>query len=280
MVGILNRVGMFISTTGTGSVTANTAISHKFLTPAEAGAVNGEQYFWLLEEGNDFELFIGTWTLAGTAVSRDTVLASKIGGVSGITKLTLAGNASLRSVAPAEALRSLAAGKQAVWIPASAMAARTSNGMASGTVETTTNKVMLKTLDADASTQEFAQFAITMPKSWNEGTVSFLAVWSHAATTTNFGVAWSLAGLAVSDDDALDTAFGTAVVVTDTGGTTNDLYRTAESAAVTISGSPAALDTVFFQVARVPADAADTMAVDARLHGIVLFITTDAGNDA
>ena len=96
----------------------------------------------------------------------------------------------------------------------------------------------------------------------------------------HFGAAWSLAGLAVSDDDALDAAFGTAVVVTDTGGTTNDLYRTVESGAVTIAGSPAALDTVFFQVARVPSDAADTLAIDARLHGIVLFITTDAGNDA
>lgn len=279
MPGILNRVGMFISTTGSGTVTANITISHKFLTPGEAGAVNGEQYFWLLEEGNDFELFIGTWTTSGTTVSRDTVIASKIGGVKGTTKMTLAGNASLRSVAPAEALNALAAGKQAVWIPASAMTARTSNGAASGSVETT-NKVMLKTLDYDASAQEFAQFVLTMPKSWNEGTVSFLAIWSHAATTTNFGVAWSLAGLAVSDDDALDAAFGTAVVVTDTGGTTNDLYRTAESAAVTIAGSPAELDTVFFQVARVPSDAGDTMAIDARLHGIVLFITTNAGNDA
>lgn len=84
----------------------------------------------------------------------------------------------------------------------------------------------------------------------------------------------------VSDDDALDAAFGTAVVVTDTGGTTNDLYRTAESAAVTISGSPSEQDTVIFQIARVPSDGADTMAIDARLHGIVLFITTNAGNDA
>jgi hypothetical protein len=31
---------------------------------------------------------------------------------------------------------------------------------------------------------------------------------------------------------------------------------------------------------RVPADASDTMAIDARLHGVVLYLTTDAGTDA
>lgn len=107
MVGILNRVGMFIATTGQGAVTANTLISNKFLSPAEAGAVNGQQYYFMLEEGSDFEFFIGTWTSSGTSISRDTVLASKIGGVAGTTKLTLAGNAALRSIAPKEAFQLL-----------------------------------------------------------------------------------------------------------------------------------------------------------------------------
>lgn len=171
-------------------------------------------------------------------------------------------------------------GKQALYIPATAMIARTTNGAAAGTVETTTNKIMLKTLDYDTSTVEYAQFSICMPKKWNEGTVTFRAVWSHASTTTNFGVAFSLAGVAISDDDAGDAAFGTAVTVTDTGGTTNDIYRTAESSAVTIAGTPQAEDWVVFQVARETANASDNMAIDARLLGIVLYITTDAGNDA
>ncbi len=171
-------------------------------------------------------------------------------------------------------------GKQNVPVPAGAMYARTTNGAASGTVETTTNKVMLKTWDFDTSTQEFVQFAIRMPKSWNEGTVTFSYQWKHAATTTNFGVAFSAAGGAFSNDDAMDTAFGTAVVVTDTGGTTNDMYESAESSAITIAGSPAAGDWVIFQIARVPSDGGDTMAIDAGLLGIILNITTDAGNDA
>lgn len=171
-------------------------------------------------------------------------------------------------------------GKQAIPIPAGAMKSRTTNGAAAGTVEMTTNKNMVVTLDFDTSTQEFAQFSIPMPKSWNESTITFVPHWSHASTTTNFGVVWSLAGVAVSNDDAMDVAFGTAQTSTDTGGTTNDYYAGPESSAITIAGSPAENDLVMFQVARVPSDGSDTMAIDARLHGITLYITTNAGNDA
>lgn len=171
-------------------------------------------------------------------------------------------------------------GKQSIWIPAGAMTARTTNGAASGTVELTTNKQMFKTLDFDTSTQEFAQFWLAMPKQWNEGTVTFRPVHSHAATTTNFGVVYQLQGVAISDDDAADASFGTAQTSTDTGGTTNDIYVGPESSAITIAGSPAAEDVVCFQVARAPANGSDTLAIDSRLHGIILYITTDAGNDA
>lgn len=171
-------------------------------------------------------------------------------------------------------------GKETAWIPAGAMASRTTNGAASGGVETTTNKVMIKTLDFDASTVEYAQFGVKMPKSWNEGTVTAIFEWSHAATATNFGVAWALQGVAFSDAEALDAAFGTAITVTDTGGSTNYGYSTDETSAITIAGTPAAQDYVMFQVSRQVANGGDTMAIDARLHGIQLFYTTDAATDA
>jgi len=171
-------------------------------------------------------------------------------------------------------------GKQTIWVPASAMLARITNGPSAGLLETTTNKVNVSTLDFDPTTQEFAQFAVAMPKSWDEGTVTFEAIWYHPSTTVNFGVVWSIAGLALSDGNALDTAFGTAVQVTDTGGTTNAVYDSPESSAVTIGNTPAENDYVVFQVARNPAEAGDTLAVDARLLGVKLFYTTNAGNDA
>ncbi|MBA1141764.1 DUF2793 domain-containing protein [Mesorhizobium neociceri] len=173
-----------------------------------------------------------------------------------------------------------AIGKHTVWVPATAMTARTTNGAASGTAEMSTNKNMVSTLDFDTSTQEFAQFDIAMPKGWDNGTVTFVAYWSHAATTTNFGVAWGLDAVAVSDDDTLDVAFGTAGVVTDTGGTTNDLYVSSESSAITIAGTPATSDLVQFRIHRDPANGSDTMAIDARLHGCKLLFTLSAANDA
>lgn len=171
-------------------------------------------------------------------------------------------------------------GKETIWVPAVAMYARTTNGPSSGTVEKATNKNMFKTLDFDTTTQEFAQFEIHMPKSWNLSTVTFQPVWTHAATTVNFGVVWALQGVARSDTDAGDVAFGTEQTSTDTGGTTDAIYIGPESSAITIGGTPAAGDTVQFQVKRNPANASDTMAIDARLHGIRLFFTTNASTDA
>lgn len=170
-------------------------------------------------------------------------------------------------------------GRQALWIPAGAMYARNTNGAAVGVTETTTNKIVQQTLDFDASTQEFAQFMIRMPKAWDEGTVTFQPVWSHASTTTNFGVVWQLQAVAISNDDALDAAFGTAQTSTDTGGTTDDVYVGPESSAITVAGTPQAEDLVVFQIARVPANGSDTMAVDARLLGITLFINVASEND-
>lgn len=171
-------------------------------------------------------------------------------------------------------------GKETIWVPAIAMVSRTTNGAASGTAEMSTNKNMVKTLDFDATTQEFAQFEIAMPKSWNLGTLTFQPVWSHGSTTTNFGVVWALQAVATSDDDTLDVAFGTEQTSTDTGGTTNDRYIGPESSAITVSGSPAAGDVVQFQIKRNPSDGSDTLAIDARLHGVKVYFTTNAATDA
>lgn len=142
------------------------------------------------------------------------------------------------------------------------------------------NQPDIITLDFDATTEEYAQFAMPMPKSWNEGTITAAFRWSHAATVTNFGVVWGIQAVAVSDDDTIAVAYGTAQTVTDTGGTTNDLYITSETSAITVAGSPAAQDTVYFRVYRKAADASDTMTIDARLHSVIIYITTDAATDA
>lgn len=218
------------------------------------------------------------WNSAALAL--EYVDVASAGAVTLPVAVAQGGTGATTAAAALDELGASGRGKQTIFIPAAAMVSRTTNGAAAGTVETTTNKVMAKTLDFDTTTAEYAQFQIQMPKSWDEGTVTFAAVWSHAATTTNFGVAWSLQAVALSNDDALDTAFGTKQTVTDTGGTTNDVYVTAESSAITIAGTPASQDYVIFQVERTVADAGDTMAIDARLHGLQVYFSTNAANDA
>ncbi|MCX7177720.1 MAG: hypothetical protein NTX56_02795 [Proteobacteria bacterium] len=218
----------------------------------------------------------GTRGAPGAGISADATGFHVSGGA---TPKTLTVDVDLTASAMALASQ-LSIGLQTCWIPAGAMVARTTAGAASGAIEMATNKNMFKTLDFDTATAEYAQFCIQMPKSWNEGTVTAAFVWSHAATTTNFGVAFGLQGVATSNDDAGDVAFGTAQLAVDTGGTTNDIYVTPTTSAITIGGTPAANDYVMFQVYRAVADGGDTMAIDARLHGVQLYYTTDAATDA
>ena len=63
-----------------------------------------------------------------------------------------------------------------------------------------------------------------------------------------------------------------------TSGTTNDLMVNAVSGAVTIGGTPAEGDQVFFQINR--DISADTQSADIRLVGVKIFFTTNAENDA
>lgn len=261
---LYNRAKMTTATTGTGTITLGSA-STAYQSFSAAGVSNGEVVRYLIEDGSAWEYGTGTYTSAGTTLSRTPIESTNADAA-----INLSGSATVAIVAGAEDHR----GKQAIWIPAGAMVARTTNGAASGTAETTTNKVMLSTLDFDATTAEYAQFSVYLPSSYNSSTFTYRVSWSHASTTVNFGVAWRLAARAFGDDDAMDAAMGTAVTVTDTGGTTDDQYVTSESTAVTAAGTPAPNKLFIFEVSRNPANASDNMAVDARLHGVLLFVTT------
>lgn len=164
--------------------------------------------------------------------------------------------------------------QQNVYVPAGAMIGRTTNGSALATAETTTNKIMARTQDFDAATQQYAQFSVTMPKNWDEGTIKARFVWKVSSGTTG-DVVWGIQGVALSDDDVVDAAFGTAIEVTDSMTATTDLMQSAETAAVTIGGSPAARDTVYFQVYRNAPAGADTFNGLAGLVGVEILYNID-----
>lgn len=170
-------------------------------------------------------------------------------------------------------------GKQTVWIPAAAMVPNLTTGAASSSAQTATSGVMLQTLDFDTATSEFAQFGVQMPKSWNEGTIICQFVW-YQATTAAGGVVFAIQSASYANAEGIDsTSFGTAVTAATTGGTGNTVYISAETAAMTVSGSPTAENYIAFRVYRDVANASDTLAQDARLLGMKVHYTIDAGKD-
>ena len=172
------------------------------------------------------------------------------------------------------------AGKETIWIPAAAMYGPTTNPADAEQVETTATRPDMKVFDFDASTKQYTQFTVAMPKSWNEGTLTYQVYWSPSTTNTGNCI-FGLQGVACADGDTIDVAYGTAIEVTDAGiGTVEDQQITAESSAMTVAGSPAAGEQSYFQLYRDAADGGDTFTGESRVLGVKLFYTTDAANDA
>ena len=255
-----------------GKATTDT-LTNKTLTAPKIGTsildTNGNELLLLTATGSA----VNELTLANASSGNGPIL-SATGETNVDINLNPKGTGVLKSATAAVKI----AGKETIWVPASAMYPNTTNGAEAAQTELS-NGPELKTLDFDKDSDENAQFAIAFPKSWNEGTVSFQAFFT--ADTTNTGTtAWFLAGVALADTSSLNASFGTGVGPTAKAmaGTANDLAVTAESGAVTIAGSPSANEYVFFQIS---CDAsAGSLTADAKLLGIKLFFTTDAANDA
>jgi hypothetical protein len=165
------------------------------------------------------------------------------------------------------------------WIPAFAITPPPTSGAEANVLETATNKVALNYLAFDTSADESGIIQDFLPDRWNGGTVTARFVWMHPSTTTNFGVAWSLQGVSIGDNEAADATWGTAVAVVDTGGTTDRIYVSPFTAAITIAGA-AVGELQMLRVVRATANGSDNLAVDARLLGVQLAYTATANKDA
>ena len=154
-----------------------------------------------------------------------------------------------------------------LWVGASAMVPRTTNGAAVGTAELATNDIMLDVLDFDNATEEGAGFWVNFGDQWDAGTVKIKAYWTTAAGNPGQTVKWDFAAQSYANDDAIDQALGTEQGVTDTMITANDMHISSASSALTIADATAG-EPVYFQVARDVAS--DSLAVDARLIGVMI----------
>jgi hypothetical protein len=172
-------------------------------------------------------------------------------------------------------------GTQMIYVPATIMRPAVTSGCGTlATVATSAGCPDMQSLPFDPSSITYAEFEVAMPEKWNRGTITPKVIWGHGSTTVVFDVIWQMDAVAVGDGDALPSApYGSAELVVATGGSTNTIFIDSIPA-LTVGGSPQSGDTVCFRIARVGSGGSDTLAVNARLLGVRLYYTSNAGNDA
>ena len=260
---------------GDVTLTGTQTLTNKTLTAPKIGTsildTNGNELALLTATGSA----VNEFTLANAASGNGPTLSA-----TGETNVGININPKGTGVFKSGTAAVKIAGKETMWVPAAAMYGPTTNPADAAQVETTATRPDLKVFDFDASTQQFTQFTVAMPKSWNEGTLTYQVYWSPSSTNTGNAI-FGVQGVACADNDTIDVAYGTAIEVTDAGiGTVEDQQITSESGAMTVAGSPAAGEQTYFQLFRKAADGSDTFTGECRVLGVKIFFTTDAANDA
>jgi hypothetical protein len=266
----------FSTSAGDVTLTGTQTLTNKTLTSPKIGTnildTNGNELINLTATGSA----VNELTIANASTGVTGPVISATGETNVGININPKGTGVLRSGTAAVKI----AGKDTMWVPASAMYATTTAGAAAAQVETTALRPDMKVMDFADSADDHAQFSVAFPKSWNEGTVTYQCFWTPSTTNTGNCI-FGLQGVSVGDGDTIDAAFGTAVNITDAGiGTVEDQQVSAESSAVTIAGSPAVDQQTYFQIFRDANVGGDTYTGVARLLGIKIFFTTDAANDA
>ncbi len=137
-----------------------------------------------------------------------------------------------------------------------------------------TNDIDKKVFEFTSTTaDERIQTTIYLPRNWNNGNVSMEFYWSFSAGTGD--VRWAVRFGATGNNEALDNAFAAATATNDTAGTANQLQKVVLSGIVMPAGIGSG-DEIQIEIFREGSNAGDTFTGTARLHGVVLMITTDA----
>lgn len=161
---LLDRVKMTTATTGTGTITLGSAVS-PYQSFADANAVDGATYYYLIEDGSDWEIGTGVYTASGKTLAR-TIISSRISGTTGTTELTLSGSATIAVVAPTAALTPVSIAAPIVGLSAFSRAAATRGNVYIPTVNATLSNfsVILDTVAGAVYKVGIAQFNTTTRK--------------------------------------------------------------------------------------------------------------------
>jgi hypothetical protein len=164
--------------------------------------------------------------------------------------------------------------------PARALRPSATNGAAALTsTESTTNKLNTEYIGFVNGSTTYAELSFRAPKKLDPSAALYVEFeWMEAGSATAHVCRWQAEAQAQGDGDTIDSSWGTAVAVDDTG--SSGTRRFALTGAVTPGGTWAQGDKVVVRLARLGGHANDTLDVDARLIGVTLFASVNLKNDA
>lgn len=223
------------------------------------------------------------WSIGAGVTNLASTTASRIFGTD------VSGNSGLISVGTGLSLSSgtlsntvtTSIGKSTIALPAGAFYPASENGCTGlQLLAVGTNKINVKYLSFANNATQYAWSWLPLPKSYEAAsTLTARFIWAHPAGASAFAAKWQIEMLSYSSADAMDIPLGTAVTVTATGGVANSLYISSETGAITPGNSAGKRDWLAVRIARLGADAADTLTADAYLIGVELYYTSDAATD-
>jgi len=173
------------------------------------------------------------------------------------------------------AITAIAYPYETIWVPAKNMFPSSTAGADMEDADYSSNVMThVVALFAGLTADENAEFTLVLPEEWNLGTIKAKVYWAPGDSAANVGefVRFSLAAGALSNDDAIDTALGSAQTMDDAVIADDDMHVTPASAAITIAGTPALNDLIHFKLTRDYdyAGAGTAMDVDARVFGVLI----------
>ncbi len=135
----------------------------------------------------------------------------------------------------------------------------TSPAADNGTTVMTTNEESFKSFTFSFSATNYVQVPLVLPDNYNSSTLTVTFYWLQAGTGTG-NVVWQADARSFADAETMDATWGTAQTVTDAA--PNDITKlniSSATAALTPAGSAAPGELLILRLARLGADAADTL---------------------
>ncbi len=199
-------------------------------------------------------------------------------------KLVAANNLSdLVNAATARANLGVGYGKQSIFVPSTAMFVNSANVAAPAGPNLTATAnfgVPMYGYDFPTAQTEGLAFPLLLPKSWDQGNLSYI-VWWYQTNAGTGNVEWVLDATCLTAGASPDINWTGGATLTSAGGTSGDVYKSAESSAFAPAGTPSADCFLACRIFRFGSGggSVDTFSGTARLLGVRILYNTNAAND-